>query len=279
MIRNLKAFLGVPYVCQFCYAGFTCRRDHRCKYSCDVCNDAESKIPKKAKYCVDCLRYCRSDYCFVKHKQTGSRGELGAAPCDVTKYCKKCNRRYHVSVKNPKLHKCVTGRCVHCMEDLSPDVDHNCYIQPTAFKKIDARYIFFDFETRFENGKHRANFVCAITFDGEEFVAEGHDCIDKLLYKFRRPKYSGYTWLAHNAAGFDNFILLEHFSKVAITLKITMTGCRLIHMYDECFKQRYIDSYSFIPMRLANTSATLNLNTVEKGHFPHAFNKQKITAT
>ena len=65
MIRNLKAFLGVPYVCQFCYAGFTCRRDHRCKYSCDVCNDAECcKIPKKAKYCVDCLRYCRSDYCF-----------------------------------------------------------------------------------------------------------------------------------------------------------------------------------------------------------------------
>ena len=78
-----------------------------------------------------------------------------------------------------------------------------------------------------------------------------------------------------NAAGFDNFILLEYFSKVGITPKITMTGCRLIYMYDKCFKQQYIDSYSFMPMRLANMSATLNLSTVEKGHFPHAFNKQE----
>ena len=46
-------------------------------------------------------------------------------------------------------------------------------------------------------------------------------------------------------------------------------------MYNECFKQRYIDSYSFIPMHLANTSAALNLSTVEKGHFPHAFKKQE----
>ena len=54
-----------------------------------------------------------------------------------------------------------------------------------------------------------------------------------------------------------------------------MTGCRLIYMYDKFFKQRYIDSYSFIPMRLTNTSAALNLSTVKKGHFPHAFNKQE----
>ena len=133
MIRNLKAFLGMPYVCQFCNTGFTCCQDHSCKYSCDVCNDSECcKMPKKTKYCVHCSRYCRSEYCFVQHKQTGSRDALGAAPCNVTKYCKKCSRRYHVSVKNPKLHKCVTGRCVHCMEDLSPDADHTCYIQPTA---------------------------------------------------------------------------------------------------------------------------------------------------
>ena len=105
-------------------------------------------------------------------------------------------------------------------------------------------------------------------------MAEGYDCIDKLLHKFRSPKYSGYMWLAHNAAGFDNFILLEHFSKVGITPKITMTGCRLIYMYDKCFK-RYIDSYSFILVRLANMSTALNLSTMEKGHFPHAFNKQE----
>ncbi|KAI4891048.1 hypothetical protein NFI96_008140 [Prochilodus magdalenae] len=43
-------------------------------------------------------------------------------------------------------------------------------------------------------------------------------------------------------------------------------------MYDEAYKQRYIDSYSFILMRLAKTASALNLTCSEKGHFPHKFN-------
>ena len=54
-----------------------------------------------------------------------------------------------------------------------------------------------------------------------------------------------------------------------------MMGCRLSSMYEECFKQRCIDSYLFIPMHLAKTSAVLNLSTVEKGNFPHKFNKKE----
>ncbi len=48
-----------------------------------------------------------------------------------------------------------------------------------------------------------------------------------------------------------------------------MQGCKLIFMYDEAFAQRYIDSYSFIPMALSKTPAALNLTTTEKGYFPH----------
>ncbi|XP_049334558.1 uncharacterized protein LOC125801697 isoform X1 [Astyanax mexicanus] len=51
-----------------------------------------------------------------------------------------------------------------------------------------------------------------------------------------------------------------------------MMGCRLICMCDDVYKQRYIDSYSFIPMRLAKTASALNLTCDEKGHFPHKFN-------
>ncbi|MGL5905024.1 MAG: hypothetical protein ACRCZO_20250, partial [Cetobacterium sp.] len=65
MIKNLKAFLGVPYVCVYCYQGYTCRRDHRCRFVCDVCNYPDCHThPKKIKHCDDCLRYCTSDYCF-----------------------------------------------------------------------------------------------------------------------------------------------------------------------------------------------------------------------
>ncbi|KAL1280074.1 hypothetical protein QQF64_014674 [Cirrhinus molitorella] len=194
------------------------------------------------------------------------------AQCDVTKYCPKCNRRYHVSGTNPKPHSCAADRCVQCGENLVPDGVHQCFIQPVKLEKPNFNYIFFDFESRYEGGKHVANFACAITYDGKEFVAEGPDCVDRLVKKFRQPRYQNYTWIAHNASGFDNYILLEYFTRMGIAPKITMQGCRLILMYDEVFKQRFIDSYSFIPMRLAKTSAAFNLTNTEKGYFPHHFN-------
>ncbi|XP_067226351.1 uncharacterized protein [Chanodichthys erythropterus] len=52
-----------------------------------------------------------------------------------------------------------------------------------------------------------------------------------------------------------------------------MQGCKLIFMYDDAFDQRYIDSYAFIPMALSKMPSALNLSTVEKGYFPHLFNR------
>ncbi len=60
-----------------------------------------------------------------------------------------------------------------------------------------------------ENGRHIANYVCAITQNGEEFTADGVDCVEKLVKHFRRPKFEGFTFIAHNASGFDSFILLS----------------------------------------------------------------------
>ncbi len=44
-------------------------------------------------------------------------------------------------------------------------------------------------------------------------------------------------------------------------------------MYDQAFKQRYIDSYSLLPMKLSKMTSALNLYTDEKGYFPHHFNR------
>ncbi|MGL5598386.1 MAG: DNA polymerase, partial [Aeromonas sp.] len=54
---------------------------------------------------------------------------------------------------------------------------------------------------------------------------------------------------------------------------IIMQGCKLIYMRDQVFNQRYIDSYSFMPMALSKLPAALNLTTTEKGYFPHHFNR------
>lgn len=129
---------------RYCYQGFTAQRDHRCRYTCDVCNASECHLyPKKTKHCGDCLRYCRSDYCFQMHKKPPPGQKF--AQCDVTKYCGKCNRRYHVSGTNPKPHKCPADCCVHCSEGLVTDGVHQCFIQPVKVKEPNNRYIFFWF--------------------------------------------------------------------------------------------------------------------------------------
>ncbi len=103
-------------------------RDHRCQYTCDVCNASECHLyPKKTKHCPDCLRYCRSAYCFEMHKKPPPGQQF--AQCDVTKYCPKCNRRHHVSGTNPKPHKCAADQCVQCGESLVTDGVHQCFIQ------------------------------------------------------------------------------------------------------------------------------------------------------
>ncbi|KAI3365522.1 hypothetical protein L3Q82_010133, partial [Scortum barcoo] len=47
---------------------------------------------------------------------------------------------------------------------------------------------------------------------------------------------------------------------------------RVILMFDNAFRQRWIDSFSFLPMRLAKTPAALGFEDMEKGYFPHMFN-------
>ncbi len=274
LIKNLKAFLGCSYVCEYCFQGFNDRSLHYCKFTCNVCDTTQCYThPKRWKQCEDCDRYCRSDICYEMHKQPQSDG--ARSRCDLVKYCVKCCRQYRVKWSTDKrlTHVCTPSKCPHCSAILLDEEEHSCYIQPLKPRVHDEKYIYYDFETMHENGRHTANYVCAISQNGEEFTAEGDDCAEKLIKHFRRPKFEGFTFIAHNASGFDSYILLEYFTSQGLTPKIILQGCRLVYMYDHPFKQRYIDSYSFLPMKLSKMTSALNLNTTEKGFFPHHFNR------
>ncbi|XP_067291546.1 uncharacterized protein [Pseudorasbora parva] len=275
LIKNLKAFIGNNFVCEFCYKGFNDIRLHKCKYACDICLDSECHThTKKTSRCNDCNRICRSAYCYAKHKQSRVPGER--PQCDVVKYCDKCCVNYRMTGggnKNKKKHKCAPKRCIHCDAVLAPEGIHNCYIQPVKPDETDEKYVYYDFETMYEGGKHVPNYVCAITHDGKEFTAAGTTCVESMIKHFRRKKYSNYTFLAHNASGFDSHILLEYFVSEGIAPKIIMQGCRIIYMYDTAFKQRYIDTLSYMAMSLSKIPAALNLPVRDKGFFPHLFNR------
>ncbi|KAL1252652.1 hypothetical protein QQF64_017345 [Cirrhinus molitorella] len=264
-ILNLKAFIGADYVCGYCYKGYSNPRHHGCRHVCNVCFDRDCyKHPKSIVHCPDCLRYCSSNYCYRKHKQPPPG--WGEITCDVIKYCNLCNRRYEITCSN-KHHTCAPVRCIHCHEDLPGQGDHKCFIQPQEPKPPSRKYVYYDFESRYENGKHIGVLVCAITFKGRKFVAEGTDCVARLITWFRQPRYKGYTFIAYYASRFDSFLILEYFCNAGLTIDIIMQGCKLIYMYDDAFAQRYIDSYSFIPMALSKMPSALNLTTTEKGYF------------
>lgn len=273
LITRIKAFVGSSYVCEHCYKGYTNRQGHDCKYTCSVCNDSRCyKHAKKTIHCPDCLRICKSQYCFDAHKKP-SAAAFGRSPCDITKYCVKCGRRYHVAASKPdQEHECPADCCYYCGEDVSHDGEHECFIHPISVEEVEDCYIFYDFETRCDNGKHVANYVCAMTFSGEKFESAGEGCVENFVRRFRQPRYKNHTFVAHNGAGFDNFLVLEYFCREGLKLNIIMQGCRLTFMYDETYKQRFIDSFSFMPMALSKTPAAFNLTSTEKGYFPHLFN-------
>ncbi len=104
-------------------------------------------------------------------------------------------------------------------------------------------------------------------------MAEGTDCIERLITRFRCTQYEGYCFIAHYASRFDSYLILEYFCNAGLMVDIIMQGCKIIFMYDDAFDQRYIDSYSFIPMALSKMPVALHLTMMEKGYFPHHFNR------
>ena len=48
---------------------------------------------------------------------------------------------------------------------------------------------------------------------------------------YRAPRFNEYTFIVHNASGFDKYFLLEYFVKQGITPELTVRGSRVILMY------------------------------------------------
>ncbi len=148
MILNLTAFIGTPYVCQFCFKGYSKASNHSCEYVCNVCFDPDCyKHPKRIVHCTDSLCYCKSRYCYNMHKKIPPGHEK--IPCDVIKYCELCNRRYEITGCT-KPHQYATAHCAHCHEELPVQGKHRCFIQPKAPRTPSEKYIYYDFETRYE---------------------------------------------------------------------------------------------------------------------------------
>ena len=130
-------------------------------------------------------------------------------PCLTMKYCDACRQIYKIGRNK---HICRHPKCEHCGEPVLESKNaHECFIQPLKKPDLTTKYIFYDFETRYHNGKHEANFVCAMDMDGDTFCFTEGKCVEAFVKRYRKPKYKDYVYIAHNASGFDSYLLLEYF--------------------------------------------------------------------
>ena len=56
---------------------------------------------------------------------------------------------------------------------------------------------------------------------------------------------------------------------------VIMRGAKVLTLSVDMFKIKFIDSLSFIPMKLADFPKTFGLTELAKGYFPHHFNKKE----
>ena len=287
LILKPNVFHGNGYACELCFKGYNDRTMHSCEYQCGVCftdctprNKREADKKRRIKKCYDCNQICKSDFCYRQHGRCSPK--TGYVPCNKLIRCTLCGvvyprvgrrKRNRDGTLGEPGHECPERKCRHCDHPLYGKEKHTCFIQPTEKKDISSDYIVYDFETQVVNGVHVANYVAAMSLDKEHaFEKYGDDCVKLFIDRFRKPKYKGFTFIAHNAAGFDNHIVLRDMVNRGITPSTIMRGSRIVCMTDKHYKQRWLDSYSFLPMRLANTPAAMGFADMCKGHFPHKFN-------
>ncbi|XP_025767680.1 uncharacterized protein LOC112848298 [Oreochromis niloticus] len=277
-IKNLKGFMGTSYLCNHCYIGYNHVLSHFCRARCSVCMQPDcNQYSISPIVCHDCNRTCRSPYCFKSHKKLVDRRERSASNCQLYKKCVKCSRLYYLAV-NEKPHKCQNRKCPICRQEISTDQQtHQCYMQVLEREtKHNNKLIFYDFETFVnQTGEHTPFLVCTRTLDGKSWNCVGEDCAEKFLAHFRRPLFKGCIFIAHNAKGFDGYLILSRMAKQGLKPHLIMQGSKVISFTDPDFNQRYMDSSCFLPMPLSGIPKAMGFSDSVKGFFPHSFSSRE----
>ncbi|KAL3987174.1 homeobox protein Nanog [Sarotherodon galilaeus] len=277
-IKNLKGFMGTSYLCNHCYIGYNHVLSHFCRARCSVCMHPDcNQYSISPIVCHDCNRTCRSPYCFKSHKKLVDRRERSASNCQLYKKCVKCSRLYYLAV-NEKPHKCQNRKCPICRQEISTDQQtHQCYMQVLEREtKHNNKLIFYDFETFVnQTGEHTPFLVCTRTLDGKSWNCVGEDCAEKFLAHFRRPLFKGCIFIAHNAKGFDGYLILSRMAKQGLKPHLIMQGSKVISFTDPDFNQRYMDSSCFLPMPLSGIPKAMGFSDSVKGFFPHSFSSRE----
>ena len=180
------------------------------------------------------------------------------------------------------LHHCGLTKCSTCNEYVDVK-NHQCYIQPARRTPEDEdsdesgyeQLLFFDFERRQENGTHEPN-LCVIQNEaGDEWIFEGDNTRNEFCEWLFTREHANCIVMAHNFQGYDGYFIQQYLHENGIIPEVIMRGAKILTLNVPTFKIKFIDSLSFIPMRLSDFPKTFGINELAKGYFPHLFNRRE----
>ena len=135
--------------------------------------------------------------------------------------------------------------------------------------------LFFDFECRQENGNHEPN-LCVIQNEaGDEWTFQGDNTRNEFCEWLFTTEHMDCIVMAHNFQGYDSYFILQYLRENDVKYDVIMRGAKVLTLSVDMFNIKFIDSLSFIPMKLADFPKTFGLTELAKGYFPHHFNKKE----
>ena len=108
---------------------------------------------------------------------------------------------------------------------------------------------------------------------GEEFVFSGTNTKDEFCKWVFEDKNANTTFVAHIFQAYDGYFIFQYLYKNGITPEIITRGAKILSLTVPEMNIKFIDSLCFIPMKLAAFPKTFGLTELQKGYFPHFFNR------
>lgn len=285
-ITKILSFMGYNHTkkgyafCDYCIKMYIPRKGfngHRCKdrescnnYQCnyhynnydDELNHRKDKIDGKCVYC-NCKLWYKE--CKRIHENICTKNVW---------FCDGCNKKVDLLRYQENKHKCGEYYCRICDIIVLPDTCHRCYLRKLKKQRNNnIEQYAFDIECVYDPETCRHEFSMLVLqklYTNEEWVfhniEEFHDFVNELTKK----KKVSHFW-AHNAKGYDSFIIFSIFKEV-----FNITPNKIIKQGQKIMMMRYgtvsfLDSMNHISGSLNNLITTFGLTINDKDYFPYRF--------
>lgn len=254
--------------CHACLASYQPAklRNHACLQTCSCGATFASKeareehiqpVPPSTPACPKCEAPYLYNGCIARHKCRRWR-------------CPLCQLSYPPSRKGAS-HVCRERYCEPCRCYFGEEAGHRCYVRPLKARAIKpeekTNYWALDLEcARGPAGEQVVTIgVAKRLYDGEVVVCRSADA----LYAFLDARGAGATFLSHNGAKYDTFLIYHLLLlKSPVVPVSTFVGLKLLKLTWK--GATFLDSYRHLGMSLGACARSFGL-PAGKGYFPYDF--------